>query len=118
MSKTPTYLISVNKTPKRAVFLVDQLLKSVGNDHGIVHIANTSTIQELEVVLDILVYPPGIMICSSQWTAEEQDQAVEIAKASVPHIGVITIPPGLDAREGSEGILSFLKGAIQDLVSK
>ena len=54
-------------------------------------------------------------ICSSQWTAEEQDQAVTIAKTSVPHIGVITIPPGLDAREGSEGILSFLKGAIQSL---
>lgn len=38
-----------------------------------------------------------------------------IAKASLPDIDVITIPPGLDVREGSEGILSFLKGAIQDL---
>ncbi|KFZ14225.1 hypothetical protein V501_03364 [Pseudogymnoascus sp. VKM F-4519 (FW-2642)] len=116
MSKTPIYLISVNKTPERAALLVGQLLDSLdNNNHGIVHIANASTLQELEVVVDTLVYPPGILICSSQWTAEEQDQAVTIAKASLPDIGVITIPPGLDVREGSEGILSFLKGAIQNL---
>ncbi|OBT68614.1 hypothetical protein VE03_01804 [Pseudogymnoascus sp. 23342-1-I1] len=115
MSTTPIYLISVNKTPKRAALLVGQLLESLSNNHDIVHIANASTLQELKVVLDTLVYPPGILICSSQWTAEEQDQAVTIAKASLPYIGVITIPPGLDVREGSEGILSFLKSAIENL---
>jgi hypothetical protein len=56
-------------------------------------------------------------ICSSQWTSEEQDQAVSVAKSSFPSIGVITIPPGLDVREGSEGILSFLKGEIKNLLA-
>ncbi|OBT75311.1 hypothetical protein VF21_04707 [Pseudogymnoascus sp. 05NY08] len=116
MSKMPIYLISVNKTPERAALLVGQLLESLDNkNHGIVHIANASTLQDLKVVLEVLVYSPGILICSSQWTAEEQDQAVTIAKASLPDVSVITIPPGLDVREGSEGILSFLKGAIQNL---
>ncbi|KFZ14594.1 hypothetical protein V502_05997 [Pseudogymnoascus sp. VKM F-4520 (FW-2644)] len=59
----------------------------------------------------------ALLICSSQWTSEEQDQAVTVAKASLPSVSVITIPPGLDVREGSEGILSFLKGAIQNLLA-
>ncbi|KFZ02654.1 hypothetical protein V500_00044 [Pseudogymnoascus sp. VKM F-4518 (FW-2643)] len=96
----PIYLVSVNKTPKRAALLVGQLLESLDNNHGIVHIANASR-----------------QICSTQWTSEEQDQAVTIAKASLPSISAITIPPGLDVREGSEGILSFLKGAIQNLLA-
>ncbi|KFY03855.1 hypothetical protein O988_01164 [Pseudogymnoascus sp. VKM F-3808] len=113
----PIYLVSVNKTPQRAALLVGQLLESLDNNHGVVHIANASTLQDFEVVLDALVYPPGILICSSQWTSEEQDQAVSVAKTSVPSIGVITIPPGLDAREGSEGILRFLKGEIKKLLA-
>lgn len=44
--------------------------------------------------------------------AEEQQQANAIAKASLPHVRIINIPPGLDVREGSEGILSYLKDAI------
>lgn len=43
MSKTPIYLVSVNKTPKRAALLVGQLLNSLDNNHGIVHIANASS---------------------------------------------------------------------------
>lgn len=39
----PIYLASLNKTPERAALLVGQLLKSLGNNHGIIHIANSSS---------------------------------------------------------------------------
>ncbi|UKZ48011.1 hypothetical protein TrVGV298_002247 [Trichoderma virens] len=112
MATQPIYLVSLNKTPKRAALLVDQLIKSLDSNYGVIHIANSTTLQELKVVLEALMYPPGILICSSQWTAEEQQQANAVAKASLPEVRIINIPPGLDVREGSKGILSFLKDAM------
>jgi hypothetical protein len=56
-------------------------------------------------------------ICSSQWTVEEQNQANTIAKTVLPQVKLVNIPAGLDVREGSEGILRFLKGAIESLES-
>lgn len=43
MSKAPIYLISVNKTPKRAALLVGQFLENLSNNHSIIHIANASS---------------------------------------------------------------------------
>lgn len=53
-----------------------------------------------------------IQICSSQWTAVEQEQANSIARSVLPDITLVNIPPGLDLREGGSGIIKFLETAI------
>jgi len=56
-----------------------------------------------------------IQICSSQWSSEEQQKADSIAKSIYPEINIVNIPPGLDQREGSAGILDFLMDAVSQL---
>jgi hypothetical protein len=51
-------------------------------------------------------------ICSSQWTTAEQAQVNSIARTIFPDIKLINIPPGLDLREGGEGIVTFLETTI------
>jgi hypothetical protein len=41
MATQPIHLVSLNKTPKRAALLVDQLIKRLDNNHGVIHIANS-----------------------------------------------------------------------------
>jgi hypothetical protein len=54
----------------------------------------------------------NVQICSSQWTAVEQEQANSIARSVLPDITLVNIPPGLDLREGGPGIIKFLETAI------
>jgi hypothetical protein len=90
-------------------------------------------ILDLEIVMGSLVQPPSILvspldlpctvhwadyydqICSSQWTAEEQDRAALVALMIVPDIHIIRIPPGLDQREGGEAIVAFLVDSVRSL---
>jgi hypothetical protein len=88
MTLKPIYLVSLNKTPERAAFLVGQLLNSLRSDHGIIHVANSSSqyffwafflsgvattatninfykaLHGLKDLLEALVYPPGILVTS------------------------------------------------------
>jgi hypothetical protein len=64
-----------------------------------------------EFVTDNL--PCRDQICSSQWTAEEQTTLNNLASAVVPNVKIVNIPPGLDAREGSDGIIKFLYKAVR-----
>ncbi|KAH7310901.1 hypothetical protein B0I35DRAFT_514867 [Stachybotrys elegans] len=117
MISPPVYLVSVNKTPARAASLVDQLLTNLKLNGDVVHVANAPTVEDLQIVLDALVTPAGILICSSQWSPEEQQKANTIAKGVFPEIKMVNIPPGLDQREGSVGILAFLKDAISRAIA-
>lgn len=54
-----------------------------------------------------------VQICSSQWSQEEQQQVDAIARSLFPDITIVNIPPGLDQREGSKGILAYLEHAFR-----
>jgi hypothetical protein len=58
------------------------------------------------------------LICSSQWSEREQQETSRAAKTLVPDLKIISIPPGLDAREGSEGIVQFLEGAMRSALEE
>ncbi|KAK5030401.1 hypothetical protein LTS07_005185 [Exophiala sideris] len=70
-------------------------------------------IETLDVVLEALVVAPKLMICSSQWTTEEQERANKVATKIIPDIKFVNSPPGLDVREGGDAIVKFLHSAVK-----
>ncbi|KAK4890976.1 hypothetical protein LTR27_010425 [Elasticomyces elasticus] len=115
MAPQTTTLVSLNKTPARAAMLVELLLAKLRPEYDIVHVANSPTIETLETVLSTLVKPPGILICSSQWSDLEQEKANNVARGLLPDIDIVNIPPGMDVHEGGEAIVAFLERSVRGL---
>ncbi|PVH93140.1 hypothetical protein DM02DRAFT_542163 [Periconia macrospinosa] len=118
MARNDIFLVSVNKTPPRAASLIEEVLAQLQPRTNITHVANSASLETLETIIRAVAKPPGILICSSQWSIDEQKQANNVAQSIVPGIELINIPPGLDVREGGKGIVKFLVNAIQDFVER
>jgi len=108
----PVYLISVNTTPDVARSLLATVIHDVKEDYNVVNVANSLTIEGVQTLLLSLTIPPQLLICSSQWTPEQQDQIQRIAKATIPGIKTVAIPAGLNATKGGQAVVAFLKEAI------
>ncbi|KAF8864201.1 hypothetical protein BDZ45DRAFT_57137 [Acephala macrosclerotiorum] len=115
MSDQAMYIVSVNMTPEKAKELVAILIKDLSHKYNLVHVANTNAIYGVSSLLESLVVTPHILICSSQWTVEQQSLIQATAKEIVPGIKTIAIPPGLNATKGGEAVVDFLKWDIQRL---
>ncbi|KAK3661588.1 hypothetical protein LTR56_000076 [Elasticomyces elasticus] len=116
MAPQATTLVSLNKTPARAAMLVELLLAKLRPEYDIIHVANSpKAIETLETVLSTLVQPPGILICSSQWSDLEQEKANNIARGMLADIDIVNIPPGMDVHEGGEAIIAFLERSVRGL---
>lgn len=59
--------------------------------------------------LQIFLLTRRNQICSSQWTANQQEEVLKLARMIIPGVKTIAIPPGLDAARGGDAVEDFLK---------
>ncbi|CZR54369.1 uncharacterized protein PAC_04253 [Phialocephala subalpina] len=118
MSNQAMYIVSVNMTPEKAKELVAILTKDLSQKYNLVHVANTNgewSIYGVKTLLESLMVTPHILICSSQWTVEQQSLIQATAREMIPGIKTIAIPPGLNATKGGEAVMEFLKEEVLGL---
>ncbi|RQM05016.1 hypothetical protein DH86_00004301 [Scytalidium sp. 3C] len=70
------------------------------------------SIEGVKFVLGSFIREPDVLITTSDWFEEEQDEIRQIAERVTPHIKVINIPPGLAAQEGDSKAIEYLKEQI------
>ncbi|KAH7360566.1 hypothetical protein BKA65DRAFT_547280 [Rhexocercosporidium sp. MPI-PUGE-AT-0058] len=105
----PTYIVSVNNTPQRAKELVAILIDELQPQYNLIHLANTESIFGVKTMLESLVVVPEVLICSSQWSIVQQNEVQKLAKGLIRGLKTVAIPPGLNALEGGDAVVGFLK---------
>ncbi|KAH6719966.1 hypothetical protein BKA61DRAFT_707990 [Leptodontidium sp. MPI-SDFR-AT-0119] len=105
----PIYIVSMNNTPQRAKELVAILINGLQIQYDLVHVANTNSIFGVKAMLESLVVVPQVLICSSQWSAVQQNEVIKLAKGLIPGLKTVAIPPGLNALVGGDAVVGFLQ---------
>ncbi|KAL1412154.1 hypothetical protein Q8F55_003161 [Vanrija albida] len=108
----PVNLVSVNTVPERAKLVIGKVIDAVKDRYTIVHAGNSDTIEGVRPLLLSIQPPPGIL-----WTPEEQEQIQQIARDTIPGIKTHGIPTGLQVKEGPEGVVRYLTGQIDTIMS-
>ncbi|KUJ20951.1 uncharacterized protein LY89DRAFT_681583 [Mollisia scopiformis] len=92
--------------------LVAILVNELHPRYKLVHLANTNAIYGLGALLESLVVVPHILICSSQWTLDQQSLIQGIANEMCPGIKTVAVPPGLSAVKGTTAAVGFVREEI------
>ncbi|RFU29080.1 hypothetical protein B7463_g7276, partial [Scytalidium lignicola] len=106
---TPTRLVTVDRSKEKANALATSVIKALQDKYHIVHVANCTSIEAVNHVLSSFIREPDILITSSEWFEEEQDEIRGIAQRVTPNVKLIMIPPGLAAQEGESKAAAYLK---------
>ncbi|KAL7419970.1 hypothetical protein Q5752_004933 [Cryptotrichosporon argae] len=114
----PINLVSVNTVPARAKVVIGKVIENVKDKYTIVHAGNTETIEGVKPLLLSVQPPPGILFCASMWTPEEQAEIQRIARETIPGIKTHGIPTGLQQKVGPDGIVEYLMGVIDDVMTQ
>ncbi|KAH8810782.1 hypothetical protein F5884DRAFT_780354 [Xylogone sp. PMI_703] len=83
--------------------------QALQDKYHIVHVANCDSIEGVKYVLSSFIREPDILITTSEWFAEEQEEIRSIAGRVAPHVKVIDIPPGLAEQEGTNKAVEYLQ---------
>jgi len=112
--KGPYRLVTVNTVPERAKRLVGRLAEELKQQYEIQHLANCETIDEVES--KVQEFQPNLLFCASMWTPEESMRIQQIARSVVPDIKTHAIPEGLQAQEGPDAVVQYLKVKLPQLL--
>ncbi|TXT07432.1 hypothetical protein VHUM_03152 [Vanrija humicola] len=113
----PINLVSVNTVPERAKKVLGRVIDTVKDKYTIVHAGNSETIEGVKPLLLSIQPPPGILVCPSQWTPEQQEEIQKIARDTIPGIKTHAVPTGLQVKIGPDGIYEYIIERIDSIVT-
>ncbi|KAH7063815.1 hypothetical protein BKA63DRAFT_526241 [Paraphoma chrysanthemicola] len=112
--KGPFHLVTVNTAPERAKRLVGRMIDALSEQYEIVHVANCSTIEEVEPT--VRLQQPEVLFSASMWTPEEAAKIRGIAERERPGIKTHAIPQGLQVQRGPDAVVEYLVEVVPALL--
>ncbi|KAI0773291.1 hypothetical protein BD413DRAFT_473405 [Trametes elegans] len=100
-------LITVNTAPERAKRLIGRVVEDVRDKYTIVHVANVDSIGDVRSALE--GNQPELLFTASMWTPDQAQEIVNIAQSAVPGIKTFSLPFGLQAEQGPDAVVEYIK---------
>ncbi|KAK7529147.1 uncharacterized protein J3D65DRAFT_643147 [Phyllosticta citribraziliensis] len=110
----PYKLVTVNSVPERAKRLVGRVCEDVKDRYLIEHAGNADDISQVEAV--VRQVQPDLLFTASMWTPQQSQEAQEVAKRIVPGIKTFALPQGLQADQGPDAVVEFIKDHLPALI--
>ncbi|KAH8598912.1 hypothetical protein B0O99DRAFT_683651 [Bisporella sp. PMI_857] len=115
MASQVIYFVTVDNNKAQAEITFGTVIQDLYNSYDLIHVANCERINAVKTVLQSLVTPPQLLITSSDWFEEEQEEVRETTRRLYPDIHLIMVPPGLHKQIGEQKVVEYLKEQIQEL---
>ncbi|KAF7357104.1 hypothetical protein MSAN_01304500 [Mycena sanguinolenta] len=112
--QTEYRLLTVNTVPERAKRLIGRVIADVQDRYAIVHVGNVERIEDVKDAVER--ERPDVLFTASMWTPEQAKEIVNIAQGVLPNLKTFSVPQGLQANEGPDAVVAYIKENLPHLL--
>ncbi|KZT54513.1 hypothetical protein CALCODRAFT_438495 [Calocera cornea HHB12733] len=108
-------LITVNTFPERAKLIIGRIAGELKGTYEIEHAGNVERIEDVQSV--VTKVQPDLLFVASMWTPEQAQEILAIAKGAKPDLRTLSMPQGLQAEKGPDGVVAYVKEKLPSVLA-